>query len=292
MMQILRIVFFNLLLAGTFVCSADDPPVHEFPFQVVYAENVTRISSGEPVQQFEFIGRDEVLQLVSGYMILAHYSRKLYEFEGNELVDIYTIAEDMEKSYELTEDRYSLNKLFRIKEKNEFDEMRRYMPRAAVSDQYEQPITLIIPSIYNSYFFSPATELCLSWKVRAGENHDNVFRIEVVNMYDQIIYNEEVTGFNHLLDLDPFMGEEMILIKISSASLDYKTEMIPIRFQEHPDYKPNYCFPMSAVNALEMALFVEEYVIFGNEEYFYNLATQISDRQIFKDFYQNYLERK
>ncbi|MEO1051770.1 MAG: hypothetical protein AAFX87_14165 [Bacteroidota bacterium] len=256
------------------------------PWQVIYTTSAHHQRNTKALERLELLSLKDVISLeASGYVLLGHYSGFILEFEGDTIVTIAEISEQVLEQLgrpEKTDSRVNFEHLF-----------------SEERSSSGRPILHSLPQIEFNFPFRGTTSIasfdqtiCVSWDIEYGDAPDT-YTVKISNIFDEP-YDSIYTSEKFInLDLSKYPTEEGLVIWVHDKDKDtfhsphavYKIGAVDI-------YTPMDCNPKNAFKALEMAFLIEIGGRYDQAVPFYQLAASLSNRPIFRELLQYSLKRK
>jgi hypothetical protein len=293
----MRFLISIYLLGQSFVVCGQKPYNDKrLPFQVLFADNVEN-KKGQPVKNFDLISINDVLVVgQGGFLSMVHYFGYPIEIDRDTTINI----KELQKEFDLLKlgkrrEKYSNLKRPDIEFLNitDSDTGRKSKFKITKPCHHCSDFELIYPPKYRANEILFDNELCLKWESTGS----NSYMIELKNMFDESVMTYTATTNELKLDdrnvRDVFDRERVLLLSIKDESKNRASDISIIRkFTSQYKY-PYSCTPQTATDALFAGFYIE--VAQGNHgseaEGYYQLAMKLSDRQLFKTMYDNFIKR-
>ena len=265
-------------------------------FTVLIADKVSFVN-GSGIRSGDHLGSmDSVIIRGDGYLMLAHFSGKLIEFEGPGTISIgqeSSLIQKMLAIEELPSHGWASPDLL-FSRKKQYD------------DQFYKelgPVEGNLGLAY-SYPFNPQTskivisknypKACLRWTSSKSRVGTGPYRVDISdianNQIDMISTNDSLLS----IDFSNYQNEsDLYLVRTSIANnLEYSTGEEAIYLGEEHRYVPRACIPNAALAALELALYYEEIQLYLLAWEYYEKAAALTDHPFYQQMFLNFKERK
>lgn len=261
------------------------------PFQVLTCSKARLIGDTIQLERFQYIQSSSFIEVEeNGHLILVHFSGHFLEFEKDTLLDMSIISRGLLRrlNIEYLDVKYrpDLSTFF-------LNEHIRKSQHLATGVRY-----CIGPTGIQFLHSSELTDIslndpkiCLQWKNIDNDIDTANYIITIKNIFNEpldTLYSQE-----NILDLNlsKYNDEEKLyIIRVFEENMNnsWSSQDIAIRLHKEPIYWPKSCEIKTAIEALEYGFFLEhnnEYLLAGK---YYKLASDLSDRPIFSQLYDNY----
>lgn len=287
------IVFF--LIQGL-TSSAQKGNDKDLPFQIILAENVSD-SKGRKVENLDLISIDDQLIIgKSGILALMHYSGFPIEIERDTIIKMI----DLQKEFALLKhdkkrDKYFMRPNIEYLFINDSKQGRKAkLGMTGACHDCNNLVEITYPPIISGGSVLTQGNLCLEWE----SYESNSYQVDLKNLFDKNLKtykSSENTLFISESEIkELFVGNKDLLISISNLTDEQSSMLLGIkRFPSELIDFPFKCKPDKATYALITGFYMETSLL-GNlaksEEYF-RLATELSDKEFFKQMLDNFLKR-
>lgn len=268
-----------------------DPDILLRPFQIVYAEQASRIGDSINLAPLHHLSVNDTVQLNdSSYLILAHYSGLFLEFKGDATLIISEISDSLIRDFNINPENVKFRTNVELLYSNKQSPK---TCRATAARSYRLPIEFVLPQrrIELSKNFS---ELCVSWSSNIINVSDHTFNFRIKNIFDQQLDVIEVKGNKIDLNLSKYNNEQnLFVIKVEDKNNpEIQSSDFGIKVNEQYYYFPNSCNFDSALKAIEMGYHIESNHCYFEATEYYELASKLSDHKIFKELLNNHINRQ
>jgi hypothetical protein len=268
-----------------------EPNILDKPFQVVHAERTRKVGDSIEVRRLQHLFSNDLVKLEnSGYLLLAHFTGRFFELEGDTIIDISELAEQTSQELNINPNavkhRTDIQLLYRDERK--FN----YYP-GAVSRCVSYPMALISPATNTAEIFATKPEICISWEYSMNTKPES-FEIQIKNIFDESLDTLSTENSELTLNLSQYEYEVgLYILKIyDSQNLEIQAPEIGIKVGKEHYFVPKTCNLNTAVKALEMAYYLETNRYYFDATKYYELATELSERPIFDELLEHYKRRK
>jgi hypothetical protein len=274
-METLRLWAFCVLVMATSSSFAQKPK--KFPFQVIDSKN-SYTSKGTSIKRFDFLRRETVT--VNGYLHIVHHYGYPFTFEGDTIVNLKSLDEELTSvSYPIAMSRPPIEKLFGT---DPFG--------AAVYAIHDYNPLFVYPPPQTNLVHNEAEDLCLRWQ--AGSKS---YRLDIKSLYDDSLrtYFVDTNQFTLPSTLFPELKTDLNML-ILSITLDNKRQSdISCRLLKDTNIEGLFrCDVKSASEALLIGYYNENVSLLNEAQQYYELATQASDHEVFKEALNHFKNRK
>ncbi|MEL6558864.1 MAG: hypothetical protein AAFQ94_11820 [Bacteroidota bacterium] len=271
---------------------------YQKPFQVIYAESAFRDSSKTTVNQFDLIGRNELIKLKKGILLVARFDGEFFEFEGNQIIDF--------------KQHLRIPPVIPYKRKMERPEVGRLFRDSLLSDKFylgrwgahHRVMALYFPFLNpdeNKFQFKKDSVFRLHWVYTRPYEESNLpdkFTFKITNVYDEEITTIETTNNFVDLDLSQFRDKNesgFYLVSVSGkndAGRGFNSYELAFVESEWSNFHDDFnCKTNVAIEALEQAYTHERSGEIYYAKKYYDCASTLSDRKIYTELKDNFLNR-
>ncbi|MEL6558868.1 MAG: hypothetical protein AAFQ94_11840 [Bacteroidota bacterium] len=260
------------------------------PFQVVYAENAFAGNKEEPLEQLAYLSQYEKVVLKDGFLILVHQSGKFFEYEGNveiNLVDLIQLVRKKRGAFWfgrpqvkwLFEEAYGTDFLHRP--------MLRYYGYSFEFDSIND----------NKINVMGGQPVKLSWSSGKKVKASGKYYLEFRNILDEKIASMETDTSVVEIDLEEVETESDLYLLTVYDKADRSLRSQELAIETDSPYGPiSYSGtffekPKSAIYALELGFLFEDDLNGKLALYFYSIAAELSDRQVYQTILENFQKR-
>ncbi len=252
-----------------------------FPFESLYAESSYK-SNGVLVDGWEIFDWEDTIKLDSGYILLAHYSGKLLEIDGDTTVSIKYLNGLIQLDRPVQ--KISLKYLLETSGKAPW--------REGHYIQHPGFIEFIFPleQIAEMNIKEP---ICLIWTSDNPKFQEIEYDIKIKNMFDEILLEDRVYGNIFQLELKRLgrhLEESLFIIELEETSNPDHNGTIGIELTKTKD-PLNPCLMNSPIDQVQLAIELERKQWISEAYEFYKLAADISDKPIYDDLLKNFIKR-
>lgn len=257
--------------------------INEFPFQVLSATNVTSRIRGE-IKDLDEVNNLDELTLSSGHLILTHASGKFLEFEGDTTISISRLNDHLISSLNIDLQNYRPEIKFLYDTAFENFGMH--------DGVYAYPIYI---TNFNGDVISinEGESLCLRWDVFGSEVKE--YQLSIRTIFNDTLdliktnqksYTTDFSEYNNTLNL--------YIIQVRDIEdPEVRSQDFGVQFTKRKFWFPHECDFTSAIEALEMAYHMDRYYYMVlPSEYYFKLATRLSDQPVYQEIYENYKLRR
>ncbi len=228
--------------------------VTSHPFQILHAsEAKLSLSSSESLGLVPLL--DTIMLPKNGHIILVHHSGLFIEFENDTTIAVADLAIRIVNKLNTTsnEIRYrpDIGFLLKTERKNQDND-------TILRDSWGSGIQFLFP-IENGtvQVSSQDPSVCLSW-VDGKSNYASTYMVKIVNIFDETIDEIFVSGQQLLLNLSGYQSkEDLYIVSIQNVENEEFSPQIGISVGDQLFREPNTCEPAGAIQALEMAFYLE-----------------------------------
>lgn len=249
---------------------------HLFPFQVLHTENAFHDEFGTTIKQYSFLEADQKIYLNDGHIVFVDYHGEFYELEGSSVNDLKALSDSLEVE-ELT--RLDFKPLFQTSEKHPSN-----FYTGTISTRRAKPITFNSTEEYERLVVPENVPVRLSWFVSNRVKASGKFTISFFNIFDEVIKVFETDTTFIEIDLERIENDsELYLLKVTDKS-DYNiySSQMAIEVDNGPE---------NAAEALQRGYKYERVREYKLARKFYQLATELSDRQVYQNILENFQKR-
>lgn len=266
-------------------------------FQVLYAEKAS-LNNGTPLKSLDKLLDETILVADSGYLVLIHETGIPVEFSGDtavSLIELHSVLDPPKKKDVSTyQESYGISVLFLS---NPAELMKfRLNPMKACHDCGPTYPIIYPPLINNRIYFKDSVKIL--WAHKFGS--ENV-KATIKNVFDEDL-KTYVTKDKLILIAGRELKSQGIDCVVSFTSFAESGKRIKNEITQgyliSPFYSDKIDFPYSAeiktaAAALMAGYFYEiaKWGVSAEAQVHYELATQLSDKQFYKDILNNYLKR-
>lgn len=294
MKQFFLILF--LLIQATTSYSQKGDDSKNLPFQVILADNVTD-SRGRKVENLDLISINDQLTIgKGGILAMMHYSGFPIEIERDTIIKMI----DLQKEFVLLKhdkkrDKYFMRPNIEYLFINDSKQGRKAkLGMTGACHDCNTLVEITYPPIISGGSVLTQANLCLEWE----SYESNSYQVDLKNLFDKNLKTYKLSGNTLFISeseiKELFDGNEGLLISISNLTDEQNSMLLGIkRFPSELIDFPFKCKPDKATYALITGFYMETSLL-GNlaksEEYF-RLATELSDKDFFKEMLENFLKR-
>ena len=268
-----------------------EPNILDKPFQVVHAERTHKVGDAVQVTRLQHLFSNDLVKLEnSGYLLMAHFTGKFFEFEGDTTIDISELAERASQELNINpnavEHRTDIQLLFQDKRKYD------YYPRA-VSRCLSYPMAMITP-VTNTVEISATTpEICISWEYSVNPKPE-LFEVQIQNIFDETLDTFSTENAELTLSFSQYEYDVgLYILKIyDSKNPEIDAPDIGIKVGNEHYFIPQTCNLNTAGKALEMAYYLETNRYYFDATEYYERASELSERPIFTELLNHFKNRK
>jgi hypothetical protein len=265
--------------------AAEIDQAKKYPFEVLYAESC-RTTKGGTLSGWSELHREDTIELLNGYLLLAHFSGEIFEFEGDTTLSIASLQQPM--------DTVGYKEIFNS---------RFLVDSSANIDLSQYPI---FSHNYNSIYYStplpfpivldPNESVCLVWVNNRPDFQSIRYRLRVTNVYSEAVLERMIDGTSAHLDFGKLKEEtspdqDLFIVELSEFS-DPNRKAADLGFRLKKGAPPvNTCVEDAPIEHLRRAVFLERK---GQEEtslFEYIAAAELSERSVYKLLLANFKTR-
>ena len=202
---ILLLLFFHLSVSSQEIIEN-----WSHPFQVLFVDSATYIGIDEPVIQFDFISKYDLLD-IAGDIVLVHYTGRVTEMKDIKL-NVRELASIHHKDEPFERPTFSDPSSYINKSKNEI--------KYSFQNCVESYINLIYPQQdnYGTAHVNKSEDLFFSWELAELFEQDNT-TFTIKNIFDEIILERRLnTNSIEIAYEDVSLEEDIFIVKISVQS--------------------------------------------------------------------------
>ena len=261
------------------------------PFQILYAEN-TKNRMGQNVKSLDMVGIDEVLTIENGGTLsLVHYTGFPIEINNDTTLVVRHLQnaivpvgkKEKKKKYLETLVEPSIEHLF-ISKAIEGRKHKLQITGACMDCNFD--LEIIYPPRFTEQTPNYSGDLCIKWRAADSNN----YKVQMLNTSDRSYSSTK----NELTIEDPMTEKELVFMITDMTTGKNSGAFVFKKYvQESLEY-PYPCEIKKASFALMAGLYLElsprDY--FEEAEKYFILATNLSDRQFYKDMLDNFRKRR
>lgn len=258
----------------------------------MHAERTHKVGDSVQLTQLQLLFSNDLVNLEnSGYLLMAHFTGKFFEFEGDTIIDISELAERTSQELNINpnavEHRTDIQLLFQDERK--FD----YYP-GAVSRSVNYPMAIITPVTRTAEISATTPEICISWDYSMNSKPES-FEIQIQNIFDEsldILSTEKPELTLNFSQYEYEVGLYILKIYDSKNPEIVDAPEIGIKVGNEHYFIPQTCNLNTAGKALEMAYYLEANRYYFDASEYYDRASELSERPIFTELLNHYQNRK
>lgn len=247
------------------------------PAMVLYAEKAFK-EDGSPLTQFETLKSDELITLNDGFLLIQHFSCRLYEYAGDTtLVASVAVAHSPnEKPVMPLELKFIFNK---IPYKNN--------PVATTRENRRFPDYFFLYPFNSTFEVNKNELICLWW----GRNYHDVS--PEVNISIRDLNDKKLTSFRTdepriEVPVPKNTSENLLVIELGNEE-EYAPEIGVMITENEPKLSP--CNASTSIEYLQIATTLEHHRHFREAYEFFERAASASPRPIYEQLKLNALQR-
>ena len=284
MLRLLPLLWLILLSCKT-VRIINPPKVQEidivFPFESLYAESSYK-SSGVLVEGWENFDWEDTIVLDSGYILLAHYTGRLIEIEGDTTVSIKYLSGLIQLDRPVQ--KVSLKYLLETSGEAPW--------REGQYIQHPGFIEFIFPleQITEMNIKEP---ICLIWTSDNPKFQEIEYNIKIKNMFDEILLKDKVYGNVFQLELKRLgrhLEESLFIIELEETSNPDHNATIGIKLSKTKE-SLNPCLMNSPIDQLQLAIELERKQWISEAYEYFQLAAELGDRSVYDLLLEKFKKR-
>ncbi len=297
-MDLKKLTFYQIfglfIVSGTIGgCSKNLPTKSKIPneltppsFVVVTANSTFLRSNSERLFMYDRIYPSDTIELVNGHLIAVDSRGSYFELEGDTILRVSEIIEQMPKvgykanSGEAIDKLYSTSEPFGIKASD-----------LVIDGPREQGIKFIFPPSA-PFDFSFNQSVCLMWASTSGQRIDSGnFQVEIKSIFDEIIGNMKAVSGK--FEFDPKIYNEGTIIVEVHGLEDQQISTKPMGIRFYGNIAP-YATPCHANTALEhllLGLTYESNQLTLEARGHYELAASLSTQPFYQLMLINFKKR-
>lgn len=264
------------------------------PFQVVHADQANLIRTKQPIKPLQLLNIDNSIEIKkNGHLILSHFSGLFLEFDMDTTFTILELSKHIKRQLgfenNLVNYRFFIDQLYLEVDK------RRLRPTGAttrINFPYEE-IKFDLPVKPATRTGRNTTNVCLMWQHPEKVSDAEEYRIDIRNLYNEVIDEFIVERNYHKIDLSKYVvNKSTYLINVYDQNHDNtRSQTLAIIPEGQPYYTPTSCDIKTALQALEIACHMERTNSRLSSRNFFELAAQLSDKPIYSRLLSIYQER-
>lgn len=256
---------------------SNDPEHLTRPALVLHAKGAYK-EDQSPLKQFETLKSDELLTLMDGYVLLQHYSGRLYEYEGDTTLVAAVAVQHTQKDKQTVPTKLDfLFSDFPYKNDQRIpDRANRYTPRYTYLYPFDRSIAI-----------NRDEPLCLWWKPQYFESSDEV-KVAFKNGYDDELSSFHTYHQRFEVRIPDHITDDLLIIDLGSGAL-YAPEIGVNVKEQQPEVTP--CNATESIELLYIATRLEQNEHYQEAYEFYERAAKASSQPIYEVLKLNALQR-
>lgn len=277
---------YNIIPSG-YVAQTNIPA---YPFQVLHAEQAYNSDTEQPLVRQQYLPVDGQFKIkADGYLLLIHLSGKMLEFNQDTTIDVAILASNIATSLSIESakvtHRIDTEILFRDTLTYNFD-------AEEVIRENEYLIDIYTPAEQLNEISFRDKKYCFRWSPKYDQNPDS-YRLIISDIFDDQVDSLVTDQTEYQIDLSDYQTEGgYIFLRVCDHNdEEVQSREVVLEPGKELYYHPCRCKPTSAVEALEIAYYLESRYQVLQAQHYYREAARLSEKAIFDKFLDHYLKR-
>lgn len=271
-----------LLLISVIIHGQDEISNNTYPFQVLFVDSATLIGKDEPIKQYDFVGKYELVQNY-GELVLIHYSGEIHKTSQSTLRIREICKKYSSKPWNgIQRPEISRTVDSQLTTLDSIPFRSRLNSEGAAFICGTPHIQILYPEIIDAYASIPAFKdsINLVWK---SEEYIDEFLVRLVNIFDEEIFLVKTTSNQITIPRNKLDSTELTLFEVRSVNEEFTSGVFALHFLEK-NKDDSY-------NKLLGALQLQWDQPFVAKEYFIESIRLSENDPRFIKLYQDFLER-
>ncbi len=269
----------SIILSLSLALHVSAQSTKKYPFKVVLSE--LAYQNSKTIEPLDRLSTKKPVRIDSGGILLVtHWSEQFMEFVGPRTVDLQEINQQF-------------NKLRRIKSHLQLSSLystEQILIRPWVGRPISYYYEMIFPPSNRSIWLSRSDSLCITWHLTTEDPNRNRFLVMVKNMFDEPLKTIDVNDAQAVIYLPDYQERFLIIEMANRDDPDLMSFQVAIWIYDgsFPGLKKNPCNVTSAGQAVMLAYILEADGELEEAHRYYQMATELSPAQSFKQLLTNF----